>query len=45
MIDEEGIAKGGAWIHDYDAVMSNQDFEYEKEEAWLGFRFVCEILD
>lgn len=44
MIDEFGVAKGGAWIHNADDVNVEKDFHYEKPKKWLGFRCVCEKL-
>lgn len=45
MTAEKGIAKGGGWLHDYDDVMSDTNFEYTEPTAWLGFRCVAEILE
>ena len=43
MVAEEGIAKGGSWIHPFEPNLPTKDFAYEKQENWLGFRCVCEI--
>ena len=45
MVEEQGVAKGGSFIHSESEVLSGRDFPYEQQEYWLGFRCVCEILD
>ena len=45
MVQEPGVAKGGAFIHTETEALSGRDFPYEQQDYWLGFRCVCEILD
>lgn len=43
MVAEEGVAKGGGWVHDKEEMKLNEDFTYRGPEVWLGFRCVCEV--
>ncbi len=43
MVAEEGIAKGGSFIHNAEDVDVEKDFFYDAPVKWLGFRCVCEI--
>ncbi len=45
MVREKGVAKGGAFIHTEQEVLSGRDYVYEEKDYWLGFRCVCEITD
>lgn len=45
MIEEKGIAKGGAWVHQEKEVSVEKDFTYNTKSCWLGFRCVVEILE
>jgi formylglycine-generating enzyme required for sulfatase activity len=43
MINEKGIAKGGAWIHNEKEITIEKDIKYTQQNAWTGFRCVCEL--
>jgi len=43
MILEDGVAKGGSWVHLESEVTVSMDFSYDKPKKWLGFRNVCVI--
>lgn len=43
MVLEEGISKGGGWLHASDECRVGNDIPYTKANAWLGFRCVCKI--
>lgn len=45
MVQEEGIAKGGSWMHEAAACRVESQLEYDKPTSWLGFRFVIEVDD
>lgn len=42
MVQEEGVAKGGAWIHAPQQSQITQQIPYDGAKAWLGFRCICE---
>jgi len=44
MTMEEGVAKGGAFIHFEKDIDINTKIPYEKPTNWLGFRCVAEVL-
>ena len=43
MVDEDGVAKGGSWVHELaDCKIESRQF-YTKPTSWLGFRCVAEV--
>jgi formylglycine-generating enzyme required for sulfatase activity len=45
MTNEEGVAKGGSWMHTQKEISVESDFIYTAPESWLGFRCVFEIIE
>ena len=45
MIAEEGIAKGGSWIHVPLQSTIKERIRYRFPTSWLGFRCVCEVKE
>lgn len=41
MISENGVCKGGSWVHQPEDCRPGKDIPYTKPTAWLGFRCVC----
>ncbi|TXB65835.1 SUMF1/EgtB/PvdOfamily nonheme iron enzyme [Vicingus serpentipes] len=44
MTQEEGVAKGGSWIHTEEEANLELEISYTKPESWLGFRCVFEVI-
>ncbi|PIY09101.1 MAG: hypothetical protein COZ18_08805 [Flexibacter sp. CG_4_10_14_3_um_filter_32_15] len=45
MIAEEGIAKGGSWLHVPLQSTIRERIRYRYPTSWLGFRCVCEVTE
>lgn len=43
MISEKGICKGGGWKNQIEECRIGKEIPYNKPNAWIGFRCVCEI--
>ncbi len=43
MLQEEGVAKGGSWWHRLEDCKLRHQQQYDRPQAWLGFRNVCII--
>lgn len=43
MIDQEGIAKGGSWLHVPLQSQIKERIRYRFPTSWLGFRCACEV--
>jgi hypothetical protein len=44
MINIEGIAKGGSYVHSLADGYYTKQIKYYEPAYWLGFRCVCEVL-
>lgn len=42
-VEEQGFAKGGSWASHLEASAIHKRQYYNKPQAWLGFRCVCEV--
>lgn len=42
MTNENGIAKGGSWMHKLEDCKIKNNITYNKATNWLGFRCICE---
>ncbi len=45
MIAEEGISKGGSWLHVPLQSTINERIRYKYPTSWLGFRCICEVTE
>jgi formylglycine-generating enzyme required for sulfatase activity len=45
MTSVKGIAKGGSWRHDEKEIAIENNIKYTKQNAWIGFRCVFEVLE
>jgi len=45
MIEEEGISKGGSWLHVPLQSTINERIRYNYPTSWLGFRCICEVKE
>ncbi|WP_375561319.1 formylglycine-generating enzyme family protein [Bernardetia sp. OM2101] len=45
MIAEEGISKGGSWLHVPLQSTINERIRYRYPTSWLGFRCICEVME
>ena len=45
MIEEEGISKGGSWLHVPLQSTINERIRYTHPTSWLGFRCICEVKE
>ncbi len=45
IIDEEGISKGGSWLHVPLQSTIKERIRYRYPTSWLGFRCVCEVTE
>lgn len=43
MVNEKGICKGGGWKNQIEECRIGKDMEYNKPNAWMGFRCVCVV--
>ena len=41
IIDDEGLCKGGSWLHTLDESKINKNLPFEKTNCWTGFRNIC----
>lgn len=41
----EGISMGGSWNHGEESLRIEQKLTYNEPQAWLGFRYVLEVID
>lgn len=44
MISEEGVAKGGSYVHFMDNSNIKSELKYDEPKYWLGFRCVAEVI-
>lgn len=45
MVAEEGIAKGGSWMHESEEARIRNSLTYEGPTAWLGFRYLIQRVE
>lgn len=43
MVQEKRIAKGGSWLDELEGCAIKKRKIYDKANAWLGFRCVCDV--
>jgi formylglycine-generating enzyme required for sulfatase activity len=43
IVAEPGVAKGGSWAHHMEESTIPARASYNQQEAWLGFRCICEV--